>query len=388
MKPAIVVVAYNRPDSLKHLLDTIARAEYPDADVPLVISIDYTEGEKHEEVVRVAKDFIWDFGTKKIIEHRENIGLRNHILFCGDLTSQYGSVIILEDDLRVATGYYEYASAASKFYYDVAEVAGISLYAYEYEELGWYRFYPKNIGGDTYFMQWAASWGQLWTDQQWKKFRNWYVHDMDLQSINIPDEVKNWKHSWKKYYIGYLVENDLYYVYPYSSYTTVREYVSEESGTHHKTEMRTNNVALSERIIKRNFAFSGFEHDIIKYDVFFQPVKQKVFVKELNKTLELEFDLFGTKKEKNIRAEYLVSTKSIPDKDRLAAFSNKLIPYEDNLLLYEKGDVFKLGPKSSFHYGEKSFLRRGKTLYHMRKIYAMKEMLLAFVYRLLHKVTG
>ena len=40
MKPAIIIAAYNRPDSLKRLLSFIDAASFIYDDIPLVISID------------------------------------------------------------------------------------------------------------------------------------------------------------------------------------------------------------------------------------------------------------------------------------------------------------------------------------------------------------
>ena len=39
-KIAIIVVGYNRLSSLKRLLGSLLRADYPDKDVPLIISLD------------------------------------------------------------------------------------------------------------------------------------------------------------------------------------------------------------------------------------------------------------------------------------------------------------------------------------------------------------
>jgi hypothetical protein len=386
MKPAIVVVAFNRPKSLGKLLHTISIADYDYQDITLVISIDYTEHAGHHEVVKIAEEFCWEYGDKKVIVHQENMGLRNHILSCGDMTKQYGAVIVLEDDLRVSEGFYRYAMEAAKFYYKESNIAGVSLYSYEYEELGWYKFYPKNIGGDTYFMQWASSWGQLWTDLQWSKFREWYCGDRILSHNKVPDKVKSWKKSWKKHYICYLAEKNLFFVYPYISYTTVRDALDEEKGVHHASDQRTSNVLLSRSIIKRDFVFSGFSQEDIKYDAFFQPTAKRVFVESLNEIVEVEFDLFGTKKKHNITSNYVCSTKSIARK--VQTFSNKLIPYEDNILLNESGDMFSLGSRDGFIYHDEGIIPKGRNLYHSRKIFAIKEMLVTVVYRSLQKVFG
>ena len=82
--PAIVVVTYNRPDSLKRLLGSLSKARYPDG-VPLVISID--GGDSHEEeVVKIAGEFPWPHGKKEVICHEKNLGLRKHILTKVDVT--------------------------------------------------------------------------------------------------------------------------------------------------------------------------------------------------------------------------------------------------------------------------------------------------------------
>jgi glycosyltransferase involved in cell wall biosynthesis len=198
IRPAIVIAAYNRPHSLSRLLSMVLTAEYPDAGgVSLVISID---GGGADEVIRIANEFEWLFGDKEVIAHSKNLGLREHILCCGDLSQKYGAIIMLEDDIVVSPAFYQYASELGGFYYDDAQVAQVSLYAYEYGELSLERFHPLNIGYDVFFMQWASSWGQLWTDRQWHAFREWYVgHSGDLvKKPKLPEYVRGWPaSSWK-----------------------------------------------------------------------------------------------------------------------------------------------------------------------------------------------
>ena len=100
---AIVVVAYNRPDSLNRLLDSLTKVNYEGHNVPLIISIDYSG---KDDVYLAAEAFEWKFGEKKIIRHPENLGLKKHVLSCGDLVKDYDAVIILEDDLLVSPGMY------------------------------------------------------------------------------------------------------------------------------------------------------------------------------------------------------------------------------------------------------------------------------------------
>ena len=110
IKPAIVVVTYNRPESLKRLLSSLINADYQEQNIPLIISIDYQNSNEHDKVVEIAKSFVWAKGPKLIVNHTENLGLRNHVLKCGDLVYDYGSIIMLEDDIFVSQQFYNYTA--------------------------------------------------------------------------------------------------------------------------------------------------------------------------------------------------------------------------------------------------------------------------------------
>ncbi|MBR4174609.1 MAG: glycosyltransferase, partial [Lachnospiraceae bacterium] len=126
--PAIVIIAYNRAEPLKRLLKSIERASYPDEGVTLIISID-AGGAK--EVKTAADDFDWKHGEKKVIQRPEPLGLKKHVLLCSSYAMEYGSAIILEDDLYVARDFYYFAMAAiehSEKGEDAGRIAGVSLY--------------------------------------------------------------------------------------------------------------------------------------------------------------------------------------------------------------------------------------------------------------------
>lgn len=114
LNPAIVVVAYNRSKSLERLLCSIASANYVDySNITLVISID---GGGTGECEQVANSFQWEYGEKRIICHNENLGLKRHIVSCGDLTKQYDSIILLEEDIYVSPYFYDYSVRTASYY--------------------------------------------------------------------------------------------------------------------------------------------------------------------------------------------------------------------------------------------------------------------------------
>ena len=91
-KPAIVIPAYKRAESLEELLITLNRAHYPGDDHHLVISL---EGNSTEAVRRVAGSFKFNHGTVEMIEHREQMGLKKHIYRCISLSEIYGFILKL-----------------------------------------------------------------------------------------------------------------------------------------------------------------------------------------------------------------------------------------------------------------------------------------------------
>lgn len=171
MKPAIVVVAYNRPMALRRLLDSLA-ALHGVPDVPLVISID-RGGEQFDAVVAEAEQFTWPLGEKRVLVRERPLGLVAHVFACGDLVDEFGAIILLEDDLVVSPMLYCYAASALAFYADDPHIAGISLNALWFHGITHAPFTPYLDDGDVFFMQVAWFQGQAYTQQQWAAFRQW-----------------------------------------------------------------------------------------------------------------------------------------------------------------------------------------------------------------------
>ena len=216
-KIAIVAVGYNRIKSMRRLLTSLTNAYYDHEGIPLVISIDCSGD---TELYEYVKQFEWNHGPKYVNIQEKRLGLKEHILQCGDLTQYFRGVIILEDDIFVSEYFYQYVEKAVDYYYDEDRVGGISLYQNEVGS----KCAPvvfMNDGSDTYLKMGAASWGECWTDRQWSQFRKWYDNfDGNLTDIDMPEHIKLWKKAWSVFYKAYLTETGRYFVFPYVSRTT------------------------------------------------------------------------------------------------------------------------------------------------------------------------
>lgn len=339
--PAIVAIGFNRPLALKRLLNTIVNANYPaDVSIPLIISIDQGN---NSETLAVARDFVWQRGTKTVIEHRENLGLRRHVISCGDLTEKYETVIILEDDLLVSPEFYHYTLEAVNSFQSSREIAGISLYAYDFNEYAETKFVPLEDGYDNYFIQTASSWGQVWTKQQWLEFKQWYDAKPDSGNLarKYPQKLAEWSESsWKKYYIQYLIERDKYFVYPRISLSTN----SGDKGLNHGGG---GNFQVPLLLGTKSYRFSNLQQSLARYDSHYEI--EADCLKRLNPELpdlNFECDFYGTKAIADLDSEYLISIKECSQ--TLTSFPLSLIPQELNIIYDLPGNCFSLGKTKDF----------------------------------------
>ncbi len=330
--PPIVVVAFNRPESLSRLLQSLDSAAYPNEQITLIISIDRAENNKN--VLEIANQFKWRFGEKKVIYQKKNLGLRKHILQCGAYSESYGSVIILEDDLFVSPFFYDFVQHSLNFSNDKESIGGISLYNHELNVHTNDNFRALDDGFDNWYFQFASSWGQAWSRNQWKGFIKWYN---DKPKINdderIPQNVRNWSEkSWLKYFTAYLITKDLYFLYPKTSFTTN----FSDVGTHVGIRSTAYQVPLQHGK-KNEFNFSDLDESKSTYDAFFENLY-------LNKILglnrkNLTIDLYGYHSLEPHR--YIISSR-ILDYEIQRSYGCFLKPIECNILMDIEGSDFFL----------------------------------------------
>lgn len=325
MNIPIVIAAYNRAHTLERLLSSLAKAHYPEP-VKLIISID---GCGSDSVKKIAEKFEWQHGQKEVIAHQENLGLRSHILSCGDLSSSYDGIILLEDDLYVSPGFYEYTIAALDFYKECKEVCGVSLYSYQYNETALLPFKPLNDGADVYFMQLPCSWGQAWLKEHWTAFRSWYDQNSTTSfqdDPSLPANIAFWPDtSWKKYFLKYMVEHNKFFVYPHLSQTTN----FGDKGQHHQgTNVFQVPLACG---ASGDYRFRNFADCPVKYDVFCELLPECLnSLSGGTLPRDLSVDLYGSKRLENLTGEYVITSKQC--RSYRESFARQMTPPELNII--------------------------------------------------------
>lgn len=338
MNIAVVIIAYNRVDSLTRLINSLKNAYYDENQkVDLIISVDRSN---NEEVYKYVDSIQWEYGAIFREYKEKNMGLRAHIMSCGEYFDKYNqdALIILEDDLFVAQNYCNFAVECVEKYSADDNIGGISLYSMARSLHTDLTFTPLKGKYDAYFMKYAQSWGQVWLKKQWKAFKEWYDRNLNynFKMANIPENVKLWpKTSWLRYHIAYCIENDKYFVYPYESLTTN----FAEPGVHYKSHTNKMQVRLQYGEKKEYLLPNFLDKDAIKYDGFEE--NEDIYKYIGVDRNDLSVDLYGLKKNINSGKRYLL-TKSVYDYHVVNSYDLSLIPHERNVIEGVKGDMIFL----------------------------------------------
>jgi hypothetical protein len=334
---AVVVVVYNRPESLRRLFHSLeAAARNVPSCPPLIVSVD-GGGEHREACVALAHSVPWPAG-KHVIERDAQLGLRNHVLACGDLTKYCEAVILLEDDLCVAPACLSFVANAVARYRDDPRIAGISLYSFIYNEFCAAAFVPIDDGSDTYFVRTASSWGQVWTRPQWTAFRDWLDREKSEEGIPVPNAVRSWPvtSSWKRAYNLYLADVGRYFVFPRFSFSTNMG----DKGIHLGRDYTHLTAPLS--VGRRTLSCGSFDRALARYDPFLEIEADalKAAAPGLG-SYDFDVDLTGTKPLEMLRKPLVLTCRTSPHPS-IRSFGFRHFPAELNVIFEEPGEDFGL----------------------------------------------
>jgi hypothetical protein len=184
-------------------------------------------------------------------------------------------------------------------------------------------------------MQYACSWGQIWTKKKWDKFMQWYEqNDQPFYDDEVvPPNVNRWNEkSWLKYHVKYCAETERFFAFPNISLTTNFSAV----GSHAKID---DNAYQNPMLLgNHQWRLPALEDSHAKYNVYFENL-------ELPKALglpaeEVCLDTYGQRKNSGSK-RYWLTTRPAGYKV-LRSFALELRPREANVLLDIPGQVIKL----------------------------------------------
>lgn len=120
----IIILAYNRPDSLDRLLKSLTEADYGNENVDVTVMLDRgSSGGYDLKVLRLLDGFRWKFGNLTVILQRTHVGaLQQWILALN--TSPSKPLLVLEDNVVLSQYFYVFLKSAVNEY---SHLAGFSL---------------------------------------------------------------------------------------------------------------------------------------------------------------------------------------------------------------------------------------------------------------------
>lgn len=326
----ICCIAYNRISSLERLLKSLEKAYYDEA-VTLIISIDKSNT---DEVEVFADSYQWPFGEKRVIKHDKNLGLRKHVLACGDFLREYEAMIVLEDDITVAPSYYTYSKQCVDKFSSDNKCAGISLYNFVVNYHNHLPFLPIKSDSDVYKIECAQSWGQVWMKRQWLEFRAWYEdHSEEFgENSSLPLTICKWpRSSWLKYHTRYCIENEKYFIYPYVSLSTN----NGDAGVHASVNSNSSNYQTPMQYGGKNVYHL---QPTIYYDGFFE--NKNLFSHLGLNSEDVCIDLYGDKGNRENKRYWL--TRKRKKYKVVNGYALELRPWEMNIIDNRPGNQILL----------------------------------------------
>lgn len=265
MKPAVILFVYNRVEHTKNAWKALNQCIASD-DLDLYVFSDGSKNESDNDSILKIRKYIKDnipktsFRTVTLYEEESNKGLASSVINgVSKLIEQYGSVIVIEDDLIVSKNFLQYMRNALIFYGNDKRIWSISGYTPDFEG-------RLDIKDDVYFHYRGCSWGWgTWKDR-WEMV-DWNVSDYNKFIFNkskrkrfnrgsadlsemldryMRHEIDSWAIRW----CYAESKNDKVTVYP--KYNLVYNAGMDGSGTH-STEKDVNFACELEKEKKMNF---------------------------------------------------------------------------------------------------------------------------------------
>ena len=225
----IIVITYNRPESLLRLLNTLNNAEYFNDSVKLEVWVDISQdGSKDILTIEAANKFEFKHGSYEVHVRETHAGIYGQWLTSWKpsiVSSEIG--LILEDDLTVSPYFYKYLKAVHKKYDTYPEINGYALQGFTKKHHIRHRSTLEGPTGSLVFLYPVlGTWGFSPVTTTWINFLDWFYSLRNLTDVDpyIPDNiVSEWYETfrnkgtadsmWEIWHIYHAWLNDQYTLY-------------------------------------------------------------------------------------------------------------------------------------------------------------------------------
>lgn len=163
----VALFAYNRPDHLKRTVNSL-RTNPLAVRTPLVVFSDAPKRSEHAldvQTVRTYLSNVTGFKSVRVVERERNLGLAASVIEgVTTLCSEWGRVIVVEDDLVLAPGFLAFMNSALDCYETAGSVMQVSGYMFPVK-------HPEQLP-EIFFTRLPTSWGWATWDRSWSVFND------------------------------------------------------------------------------------------------------------------------------------------------------------------------------------------------------------------------
>lgn len=290
----IVLFVYARADHTKKTIEALQKNELASLSDLTIYSDSAKSPEKQDAVVEVRRYIktISGFKSIKVVERDYNFGLANSIIDgVTNVVNQYGSVIVLEDDMVTSPYFLEYMNNSLNMYRDETRVASIHAYSYPIEGLP-----------EKFFLKGADCWGWATWKDRWAIFESDGQRLLDeLKTKNLSDEfdfcghanytsmlkdqIQGKNDSWAIRWYASAFLRDMLTLYPGVSY--VQNIGHDDLGTH-----------------------CGYSEDFLVQLNMKKPEEEKILIED-HKVAREKFSVFFASLEPSLIKKILIKLKAI-----------------------------------------------------------------------------
>lgn len=264
----VLIVAYNRPEKTTQLIDSLRKTKPK----RVILSVDgpreKSSGdlEKVRQVIQAAENIDWTMDVQ-VISRKRNLGMRYAVPDAiSKVVHEYGSVIVVEDDLVLGEDFIPFCNAALKEFRDDKRVHHISGYSAVPEghisprttRARLSRF-PQSFGWATWSDSWSnyddtMAWSQNARLSDFEKITPGLVAALHWKLVlnNVAEErISSWAYRW----IQSIWEIDGFSIAPRSNLVSNDGY---DHGSHNLTKAPWDELPIG--------VFDFSNHDAVKFD--------------------------------------------------------------------------------------------------------------------------
>lgn len=291
----IVVFVYNRLDCTQEVINSLARNSLA-SESSLFIFSDGAKNDSNIMEVNKVRAYINSINDLKLFKHvsvieaKKNCGLAASVISgVSQIISEYGRVIVIEDDNICTSDFLQFMNDSLDFYENNRKIWSIGGYSSINDV-------PEDYYHSVYLMgricsyawgTWQNRWEKVdWTVQSYASFKqnffrrhrfNMYGDDC---SIMLDKQMQGWIDSWAIRFTYAMFENHMYTILPIS--TKCKNIGMDKRATHSKIYNAKFDIDLPKSVVPYVLEDVELDRDLVKRfrERFHQPIRnrQKIYI--------------------------------------------------------------------------------------------------------------